>query len=82
MEIVMLGRPAELVPLRRIIPLSDSRIMGDEMNPTVFSETEDTEIVIDGEHGVILEWRALFDGEVYERHYFSEIAFDVPGETP
>lgn len=56
--------------------------MGDEMNPTVFAETEDAEIVVDREHGVVLEWRGLFEGNVYERHFFSEIAFDVPGETP
>ena len=79
-EISTLGRPAEIVPMRRIIPLSDPRIMGDEMNPTVFGETEDAEIVVDREHGVILEWRALFEGNVYERHFFSEIAFDVPVE--
>jgi len=27
---------------------------------------------------VILEWRELFEGNVYERHFFSEIDFDVP----
>lgn len=79
-EIMMLGRPAHVMPLRRIIPLSDPRILGDEMNPTVFDETEDAEIVVDREHGVVLEWRALLDGEIYERHFFREIAFDVPLE--
>lgn len=74
----MLGRPADVLPLRRTIPLSDPRIGGDEMNPTVFGETDDAEIVVDREHGVVLEWRALFEGNVYERHFFSEIAFDVP----
>ncbi len=77
-EVTMLGRPAHILPLRRIIPLSDSRIGGDEMNPTVFDETEDAEIVVDREHGVVLEWRAFLDGQVYERHSFTEIAFDVP----
>lgn len=79
-EISMLGRPAELVPLRQVIPLSDPRIMGDEMNPTVFDETENAEILVDREHGVVLEWRTLFEGNVYERHFFSEIAYDVPVE--
>lgn len=77
-ETTMLGCPADVLPLRRIIPLSDPRILGDEMNPTVFDETEDAEIVVDREHGVVLEWRGLLDGEIYERHFFSEIAFDVP----
>jgi hypothetical protein len=77
-ETMVLGRVADVVPLRRSIPLSDSRPMGDEMNPTVFQETEEIEIVVDRKHGVILEWRALFEGDVYERHFLTEIAFDVP----
>ncbi len=77
-EIVMLERPADLLQPRRSIPLSNPRILGDVMNPTVFDETEAAEIVVDREHGVILEWRALFEGNVYERHFFSDIAFDVP----
>jgi len=39
---------------------------------------EDTELIVDRERKVILEWRALFDGRVFERHYFTEIAFDEP----
>jgi hypothetical protein len=76
----MVGRAADIIPLRRIIPLSAPRILGDAMNPTVFDETENAEILVDREHGVVLEWRALSEGNVYERHVFSEIAFDVPLE--
>jgi len=77
---VLKERRTEITPLRRIIPLSDPRILGDAMNPTVFDETENADILFDREHGVVLEWRALFEGNVYERHLFTEIAFDVPLE--
>ncbi len=73
-----LGRPADLVALRRLIPLTDPRILGDAFNPTVFDESEHAAVIIDRERQVILEWRGLWEGEPCERHFFTEIAFDVP----
>lgn len=77
-ETTVLGRAATVIPLKSIIPLTDPRILGDALTPTVFDETEHSEVIVDRERQVILEWRALFEGEVYERHFFTEIAFDVP----
>ncbi len=74
----VLGRPALLIPLQRLIPLTDPRILGDALNPPVLDEAEETEVVVDRERGVILEWRALFDGQPYERHFFTDIHFDEP----
>lgn len=71
-----LGRPAKLMRLRRMIPLDDPRILGDQFNPIVFEETMETEVIVDLERGVVLEWRGLFNGAPYERHVFTEIAFD------
>lgn len=33
-------RPAELVPLQRLIPLTDRRMFGDEQNPAIFDFDE------------------------------------------
>lgn len=77
-ETTLLDRPAHVLPLRRTIPLDDPRILGHDLNPRVLGEAEHTEVVVDREHQVVLEWRALFDGEVYERHAFTEIRFDEP----
>lgn len=77
-ETSVLGRAADFVALRRIIPLTDPRILGDALNPTVFDESEHAEVVIDRERQVILEWRGLWEGQPYERHVFTDLAFDVP----
>jgi len=76
--VTFLGREAELVPLLRLIRLTNPRMLGDAYNPSVFATTEEIELIVDRERGVILEWRGLFDGEVYERHFFTELHFDEP----
>lgn len=73
-----LGRTAYRIALAPVIPFQDPRMMGDELCPNYFNDTDELELVVDGERGVVLEWRYLLDGNMYERHFFSEIAFDVP----
>jgi len=77
-ELTVLDRLAYLLPMVREIPLTDPRVLGDRYNPCVLDEVERTELIVDVERNVILEWRAIFDGKVYERHHFTEIAFDEP----
>lgn len=72
------NREAEIVSLDRLIPFSDTRMMGDDDNPIQSSEVEHLELVIDREHGVVLEVREMFEGEIATRDFFSDIAFDVP----
>jgi len=72
------SREAELVSLDRLIPFSDVRMMGDDDNPIQSPDVEHIELVFDREHGVVLEVRELFEGEVAVREFFSKIAFDVP----
>lgn len=56
----ILGRPGTRVPLDRAIPFSDPRAHGDEDLPYWFENYSDAaEVVIDDEHGVILEWNGL-----------------------
>ena len=73
------GRPGTRVPLAITLPWSDPRSYGDDLVPDwmhLFTET--AEIVIDDEHGVILEWNGLVDGEVFHRNAFTAIDFNAP----
>ena len=72
------GMPAYEIRMEPVVPFSDPRMCGDHFNPNIFMEIEDVEFVIHREQGVILEWRALLDGEVYERHWFNSVTFDPP----
>lgn len=72
------GRQADEVRMERVVPFSDPRMCGDHFNPNIFEYVETAEFVIDREQGIVLEWRAMLDGAVYERHWFSSVAFDVP----
>ncbi|MBA3274420.1 MAG: hypothetical protein H0T72_01405 [Chloroflexia bacterium] len=72
------GMPAYAVRMERVLPFSNPRMCGDQDNPNIFEHDEAVEFVIHREQGVILEWRALLDGEVYERHWFTSVAFAVP----
>ena len=64
--------------MSRPVPFNDPRMCGDHFNSNIFMEAEVVDFVIDWEQGVILEWRALLDGEVYERHWFNSVTFDPP----
>lgn len=72
------GMPAYDVRMERVVPFSNWRMCGHHFNPNIFDMAEAAEFVIHREQGVILEWRALVDGEVYERYWFTRIEFDVP----
>lgn len=72
------GSPAWEVRMERLLPFSDPRMCGDHDNPNIFENAEAAEFVIDRKQGVVLEWRALLDGEPHERHWFTELAFDEP----
>ncbi len=74
------GRSAWEVRMERLVPFSDPRMRGDGDNPDIFPHDGAAEFVIDREQGIVLEWRALLDGEPYERHWFTELAFDEPLE--
>lgn len=72
------GMPTREVRMQRVIPFSNWRMLGHHFNPNIFDMAEAAEFVIHREQGVILEWRALVDGEPYERYWFTSVAFDVP----
>lgn len=72
------NRDAEVVALDRLIPFSDVRMMGDDDNPIQSPDVEQLELVFDREHGVVLEVREIFEGEIAVREFFSAIEFDVP----
>ncbi len=67
--------------MERVAPFSDPRMCGDHDNPNIFENAEAAEFVIGREQGIILEWRALLDGEVYARHWFTCVTFDMPLEA-
>ncbi len=72
------GRRGTRVPLVLVLPWSDPQSYGDDLVPEwmhLFTET--AEIVIDDEHGVILEWNGLIDGEVFHRNAFTAIDFEA-----
>lgn len=74
----ILGRPGTRVPRVLTIPGSDPRAYGDELQPHWFDvSTETAEVVIDDEHGVILEWNGLVDDQVFEHSAFTAIDFDA-----
>ena len=76
----VLGRAGYRVAFERWILFDDPRMMGHELCPNFFDNSDELELIVDAERGVIVEWRFLLHGEVYERFFFSEIAFDVPVE--
>jgi len=79
-DVTVLDRHAFHVPMVREIPLSDPRMGGDTYLPCIVThhEAEQLELIVDIERHVVLEWRALIDGVLYARHYFTEIAIDEP----
>lgn len=72
------GMPAWEVSMKRVVPFSNWRMCGHHFNPNIFDNAEVAEFVIHREQGVILEWRALLDGTVFEHYWFTPIEFDVP----
>jgi len=72
------GMSAHEVRMKRVVPFSNRRMCGHHFNPNIFDISEVAEFVIHREQGVILEWRALVDGEPYERYWFTSVDFDVP----
>ena len=74
----VLNRPATDIELVRMIPWSDPESGGTDDFPYFFEDAEQTWLQEDKATGAIIEVRGVFAGEVFERHSWDELAFDVP----
>lgn len=75
----VLGRPATEIELMRQIPWSDPESGGsDDLPWFVIQDADRVWLREDDATGAILEIRAMFDGEVFHRDFWEELALDVP----
>lgn len=72
-----LGRPAFEIELIKTLPWSDPRTLGTDDWPWDVEDAELVQVVEDVATGAVVEWRALFHGEVYERHWWVELELGV-----
>ena len=72
-----LGRPATEVDLVRTLPWSDPRTLGTDDWPWDIEDAELVQVIEDSATGAVVEWRALFQGGVYERHWWDELELNV-----
>lgn len=75
-----LGRPAIQIDLVRTLPWSDPRTLGTDDWPWDAESVESVEVIEDVATGAVMEWRALFQGETYERHWWDELELDVEAD--
>ena len=72
-----LGRSSTEVELIPALPWSDPRTLGADDLPRDVEDVAPLIVIEDDETGAVVEWRALFQGEVYERHWWTELELGV-----
>lgn len=72
-----LGRPSTEIELFPTLPWSDPRTLGADDLPADVEDAVPLIVIEDDETGAVVEWRCLFDGEVYERHWLEELQLGV-----
>lgn len=72
-----LGRAAFEIDLIKTLAWSDPRTLGTDDWPWDVEDAELVQVVEDVETGAVVEWRALFQGKVYERHWWVELELGV-----
>ena len=72
-----LGRPSTEIELVPTIPWSDPRTLGAPDLPHEVENAAPLIVVEDDETGAVVEWRELFEGQVYHRHWWTELELGV-----
>lgn len=72
-----LSRPSSEIELVPTLPWSDPRTLGSADLPHDVEDAVPLIVVEDDETGAVVEWRSLFEGEVFERHWWSELELGV-----
>lgn len=67
------GRPGIEIDLVRTLPWSDPRTRGTDDWPWDIEDAELVQVIEDDETGAVIEWRCLYQGEMFERHWWAEL---------
>lgn len=72
-----LGRPSSEIELVPTLPWSDPRTLGSADLPHDVEDAAPLIVVEDDATGAVVEWRSLFESEVFERYWWSELELGV-----